>query len=190
MKKPIWGMPDISNQPAMLRVLFSICFAAAMAIYVVMILWSLPVITEAAGGLAPFDMRPLGYSLAEAQTFLAAIDPETVKFYRNVQLTLDIFYPALITISLVLGIYLLLPARFGVWRWVIAALPLPIAPFDYLENNLIGMMLTSGPDMLSADLVSTASRWTLLKSSFTTASMLILVALSLWWLVRRIQRRA
>ncbi len=161
-----------------------------MAIYIAMILWSLPVITEAAGGLAPFDMRPFGYTLADAQAFLAAIDPETVKFYRNVQLTLDIFYPALITISLVLGIYLLLPARFGAWRWVIATLPLPIAPFDYLENNLIGVMLASGPEMVSADLVSAASRWTMLKSSFTTASMLLLVALSLWWLVRRIQRRA
>ena len=94
------------------------------------------------------------------------------------------------TISLVLGIYLLLPARFGAWRWVIAALPLPIAPFDYLENSLIGVMLASGPEMVNADLVSAASRWTVLKSSFTTASMLLLVALSLWWLVRRIQRRA
>ncbi len=174
----------------MLRVLFWTCFAAAMAIYIAMILWSLPVITEAAGGLAPFDMRPFGYTLADAQAFLAAIDPETVNFYRNVQLTLDLFYPALITISLVLGIYLLLPARFGAWRWVIAALALPIAPFDYLENNLIGVMLASGPEMVSADLVSAASRWTMLKSSFTTASMLLLVALSLWWLVRRIQRRA
>ena len=174
----------------MLRVLFWTFFTAAMAIYIAMILWSLPVITEAAGGLAPFDMRPFGYTLADAQAFLAAIDLETVKFYRNVQLTLDIFYPALITISLVLGIYLLLPARFGAWRWVIAALPLPIAPFDYLENNLIGVMLASGPEMVSADLVSAASRWTMLKSSFTTASMLLLVALSLWWLVRRIQRRA
>jgi hypothetical protein len=174
----------------MLRVLFWTCFTAAMAIYIAMILWSLPVITEAAGGLAPFDMRPFGYTLADAQAFLAAIDPETVKFYRNVQLTLDIFYPALITISLVLGIYLLLPARFGAWRWVIAALPLPIALFDYLENNLIGVMLASRPEIVSADLVSAASRWTMLKSSFTTASMLLLVALSLWWLVLRIQRRA
>jgi hypothetical protein len=174
----------------MLRVLFWTCFTAAMAIYIAMILWSLPVITEAAGGLAPFDMRPFGYTLADAQAFLAAIDPETVKFYRNVQLTLDIFYPALITISLVLGIYLLLPARFGAWRWVIAALPLPIALFDYLENNLIGVMLASRPEIVSADLVGAASRWTMLKSSFTTASMLLLVALSLWWLVLRIQRRS
>ena len=135
-------------------------------------------------------MRPFGYTLADARAFLAAIDPETIKFYRNVQLTLDIFYPVLITISLFLGIYLMLPAQFVAWRWAIADFPLPIAPFDYLENNLIGVMLASGPEMVSADLVSAASRWTMLKSSFTTASMLLLVALSLWWLVRRIQRRA
>ena len=55
----------------MLRVLFWTCFAAAMAIYIAMILWSLPVITEAAGGLAPFDMRPFGYTLADAQAFLS-----------------------------------------------------------------------------------------------------------------------
>ncbi len=174
----------------MLRALFWICFITALAVYITMIRWSLPAITEAAGGLAPFDMRPSGYTLADAKAFLAAIDPETIKFYREVQLTLDLFYPALITISLFLGIYLMLPARFGAWRWAIAALPLPIAPFDYLENNLIGAMLASGPEKISADLVSAASRWTVLKSSFTTASILLLVSLSLWWLVRRIQKQA
>jgi len=174
----------------MLRVLFWTCFAAAMAIYITMISWSLPAITEAAGGLVPFDMRPLGYTLVDAWAFRSAIDPETVRFYRNVQLTLDLFFPALITISLFLGIYLMLPARFGAWRWAIAALPLPIAPFDYLENRLIGKMLASEPEMISANLVNAASRWTVLKSSFTTASILLLVALLLWWLVRQIQRRA
>lgn len=173
----------------MLRALFWTCFAVATVIYIIMVGWSLPAITEAAGGLVPFDMRPFGYTLADAKTFLAAIDPETTKFYRDVQLTLDLFYPALITISLFLGIYLMLPLHFGAWRWGIAALPLPIAPLDYLENNLIGVMLTSGPEKISADLVSVASRWTVLKSGFTTASMLLLFALLLWWLVRRIQRR-
>jgi hypothetical protein len=183
----MWKFPD---QPTMLRVLFWTCFAAAMAIYTIMIRWSLPAITDAAGGLAPFDMRPLGYTLADAKAFLTAIDPGTIKFYRDVQLTLDLFFPALITISLFLGIYLVLPTRFGAWRWAIAALPLPIAPFDCLENKLIGVMLASGPEKITADLVSTASRWTVLKSSFTTASILLLVSLSLWWLVRRFQRRA
>lgn len=54
----------------MLRVLFWTCFSAAMAIYITMIWWSLPLIAEAAGGLAPFDMRPLGYTLKDARAFL------------------------------------------------------------------------------------------------------------------------
>ena len=174
----------------MLRILFWTCFAAAMAIYITMLGWSLQVITEAAGGLAPFDMRPSGYTLADAKAFLSAIDPETVKYYRNVQLTLDLFFPALFTISLVLGIYFMLPTWFGVWRWVVAALPLPIAAFDYLENALISVMLASGPEKISADLVNAASRWTVLKSGFTTISILLLTALLVWWLVRRIQGQA
>ena len=64
-------------------------FAATIGLYLVMLLWSLPKIAAEAGGLTPFDMRPGGYSLAEARAFLAALSPEGTAFYLGVQHRLD-----------------------------------------------------------------------------------------------------
>jgi hypothetical protein len=44
-----------------------IAFAIAACIYGVMPVWTLPAISQAAGRLPPFDIRPAGYSLEEAQ---------------------------------------------------------------------------------------------------------------------------
>src|SRR5438128_217060 len=113
----------------MRRILFWSLFGITLGVYGVMLGWSLPTISNAAGGLAPFDMRPGGYSFAEAQTFLSALTTEGAEFYVNVQQRLDVAYPALITLTLFLSIAAMAPRLFGQWRWVMAAVALPIAIF-------------------------------------------------------------
>jgi hypothetical protein len=61
--------------------------------------------------------------------------------------------------------------------------------FDYLENFSIGRMLEAGPDTLTDALAGEASRWTILKSGFTTISMVAVIVLLVVWFVTR-QRRA
>jgi hypothetical protein len=167
-------------------VAFWILFAVTVVVYGAMVLWSLPRIAAAAGGLAPFDMRPTGYSFDEAKGFLAALSPDGFAFYLGVQGKLDAIYPALLAATLFFAIATLVPMRLGVWRWVLALIAIPGAVFDYLENAAVSAMLTGGADGLTTAAVSTADRWTVLKSAFTAVAMITLVLLLVGRLVRRL----
>ncbi len=86
-----------------MRLIFWIMFAVMLGVYLVMVLWSLPLLMADAGGLPAFDLRPAGYSHDEAQAFLAALSPEGRAFYLDVQQWLDTAYPALLGVVLVMA---------------------------------------------------------------------------------------
>lgn len=173
----------------MKRIAFWILFAVTMGIYAVMLSWSLPTIAAAAKGFVPFDMRPGGYSWAEARVFLIAISPQGIAFYLGPQHLLDLFYPGLLALTLFFAISALLPKRLGIWRWVIALIALPVALFDYLENFAVTAMLRSSPATIAPALVDTASRWTVLKTMSTTIAGSVVLALLIGhaaaWAIRR-----
>jgi len=171
------------------RGLFWLVFAATLGVYLVMLVWTLPAITAAAGGLVPFDLRPTGYTADEARAFLAALTPEGAALYRNVQQRLDIAYPALLAATLVMAILLLSPAGLGRWRWLLAATALPGMVFDYLENASVAAMLDGGAAALTPELAAAASRWTVLKSAFSALAFTVLLVLLALWLLRRLSRR-
>ena len=142
-----------------------------------MVFWSLPRISAAAEGLAPFDVRPLGYTFAEAEEFVSALTPDGAEFYLDVQHKLDLVYPALLAATLFFAIAALLPHRLGAWRWLVALIAIPGSVFDYLENDAVSTMLDAGDAGLTPGLVETANRWTVLKSAFSAVAMVIVVAL-------------
>jgi len=165
-----------------LNTFFWIVFALTMGIYATMLIWSLPTISSAAGGLMPFDMRPSGYSFEEAKTFLAALPQDIVAFYRDVQSNmLDMAYPGLLGISLFLAIGILAPDAFGRWKWLLALIAIPGSVFDYMENTNIRLMLFLGPDNITPEIVATASERTQSKAMFTTIAMSVLLILLIVW---------
>jgi hypothetical protein len=170
---------------SMLKPLFWISLLAAVGVYLTMILWTLPAITAAAGGLAPFDLRPLGYDFGEAQAFLGALPEQGRQLYLDVQQRLDIAYPALLTLVLGLGIALVSPPKFGNWKWLLALTSVPGSLFDYWENMLVRSILNSPPDALDPALVAAASSATVLKSLFTAISMSAFLVLSALWAHRK-----
>ena len=163
------------------RVGFWFLFAVALAVYATMLVWTLPAITAAAGGLAPFDLRPSGYSFDDAKAFLTALSPEGKALYLNVQHKLDAAYPALLAATLFFAIAALTPKGWGGWRWVLALTAIPGALFDYLENAAVTVMLTVGADGLTPDMAATANRWTTWKSGMTTIAMTVLLILLAAW---------
>ena len=168
---------------------FWLLFAVTLAVYLTMVVWSLPTVSEAAGGRTPFDLRPGGYSFDEARDFLAALSADGTAFYRNVQQRLDLFYPALNAATLFFAIVLLAPGRWGAWRWLLALTAIPGGVFDYLENHAVAGMLALGSDGITPDLVAAASRWTVLKSLATTVAMVVLLALLLLWAAESLRKR-
>jgi len=149
--------------------------AATVANYLIMILWSLPQVSEMAGGGVPFDMRPGGYSFDDALEFLIAITDTGRDFYLNTQQLLDSFYPTLFAATVAIALAHLLPRY---WGWALATIAIVAGGFDYLENSAVAAMLRVEPDALTQAMVSTASNWTLAKSVSTTiASLALLIVL-------------
>ena len=170
-----------------MRLIFWMMFAVMLGVYLVMVLWSLPLLMADAGGLPVFDLRPAGYSFDEAQAFLAALSPEGRAFYLDVQQWLDTAYPALMGVTLVMAFGFLFR---GALRWIAIVFALAGAVFDYLENAAVAGMLRAGSEGITPDMVATASRWTLLKSGAVTLAMLMLIAGLVMLLWRRVRRKA
>lgn len=149
--------------------------AVTVANYLTMVLWSLPLVSEMAGGGVPFDMRPGGYSFEEARVFLSAMSSEGREFYLNTQQLLDFFYPTLFAITVSIALVHLMPRY---WGSILALVAIAAGGFDHLENGAVAIMLDVTPDLVTEAMVSTASNWTLAKSISTTfVSIALLVVL-------------
>ena len=173
----------------MTRGLFWLLSAATMVLYLAMVLWSLPYIASEAGGLAAFDMRPIGYTFDDAHAFIAALSEEGSAFYRDVQHRLDLLFPGLMAVWLFFTIATLLPARLGYWRYAIAAPVILTAVFDWSENLAVAGMLAAGADGLTEEMVRTANGWSIAKATASTVAYTALLVLLIWKGVARRRRR-
>lgn len=169
----------------LLKPIFWISFLAATLVYVTMLTWTIPTITEAANGNLPFDMRPMGYSVENAKVFLNALTPDGRQLYLNTQQKLDTAYPMLMAITLGLGFYLLAPNAWKFGRWIGAVFSSAGALFDYIENCYVVKMLAWNGQTLEPELVQAASRVSILKSLCSTIAMLLFLAILARWLYRR-----
>ncbi|WP_127114848.1 hypothetical protein [Shimia sediminis] len=164
---------------------FWLSFSAAMAIYLTMVFWSVPFIVGQAGGQAPFDMRPMGYSLEDAKGFLGALTQDGRLFYLDVQQKLDIAYPALLGMSLILGLQLALRRP---WGTVFGLVALMATAADYFENHIVAGMLQTTPDMLDPATVQVASFLTMSKSVGHMTCFVALLLGASTHLMRRVLR--
>ena len=170
---------------------------ASGILWAVMFFGTLAHLQDLAGGLAPFDIRPLGYSDADARKFLDAIGPDGRAYYLNPELVLDGIYPPLYALSRGLALaWLTMPGRVrdgaipGAWRWALVAVPVVMAILDGgVENVSIARMLREWP-ALSPGLVqlsSLATQAKLVLGAFTEIAMAVLAAAALrrWQITRR-----
>ncbi len=129
---------------------------------------------ETVSGLVPFDMRPLGYSHAEATALLSALGAEGRAYYLTRQIPLDTVYPALLALTLCAALCWMgyrVPnsklVRIGLFLAFGAAL------FDYAENLGIVALIRTWPNT-PAPLVIAASAATIVKSGLTSFAVLVL----------------
>jgi hypothetical protein len=182
--------PDRNRYPRSGHVL--VAMVVSTAIWAVMVFWTLAYLRRVSGGLAPFDLRPFGYGVEEARTFLAALSQIGRDYYLNIQLSLDNAYPFTYAFSrALLLLWLTIPGRLSdramppLARAALAALPIATAACDYVENDAIAKMLTAGPKV-DADTVAWASFWTQAKSFAGLISEGLAVILGVtvfhrWW---------
>jgi hypothetical protein len=162
------------------RLAYATLFAVTLAVYLVMVIWSLPRIAAEAGGLLAFDLRPTGYGLQDAQAFLSALSPRGNSFYLGVQHRLDLAYPGLLALTLAIGFWHLSRGAPTFLRIGLLVPAILSALFDYLENARVAGLLNSAAAGVNAEMVDAASLATVLKSLFGTIAIVsILGALAL-----------
>lgn len=162
---------------------------AAAGIYLLMIFGTLAHI-ETLSGLRPFDMRPGGYTVEQANLLLSALGSSGRRYYLMRQIPLDLAYPALMALTLVsLLKWLRLQdvnhrlVQIGIWFSTWAALT------DYLENVGICLMILSWPEIF-ANTVLVASVATTVKSGLTTVAVLIVLLGVGFWAFKKIRTYA
>ena len=152
--------------------IFWFIFAAMLAAWLSMNLWTVPKIEELSGGLRLLDMRFTGYSHAEAQDFVAAIGDEGAALYLGAQLWLDMIFPPLLGAVLFLCYRWLFPGLPGL---IIGTASLTAFVVDYLENAAVVAMLRAGADDLTLKMAATASQWTTTKWSLALVGLVMLI---------------
>lgn len=148
------------------------------AIYLLMTSVTLTHLIEL-NNMLPFDLRFNGYSYEAASALLEALGNEGRSYYLTRQIPLDIFYPALLTLTLI-----------NAMRWSDAkatctlllrtgtALSVTAMLADYAENIGITAMLVSYPS-LSQGAVLVISAFTQVKSIATTLAVMVLLGMIL-----------
>lgn len=176
-----------------MRLLFRVLVVAAIALYMAMAFWSFPLIAENADGLAGFDLRFFGYSADEARAFLSALSDTGRVHYISIQHKIDLVYPAVLSLTLVLAVL-----RFGtrlplVIRLLLVLIPLAGAGADYVENALVAQMLTLPVAEVTDAMIARASLVTTAKSALFALAIGVAFLLAVSFSVRRrrnIKRRA
>ena len=150
-------------------------FVVTMAVYLLMLLVTIPRVQGYAPDTALFDLSPTGYTHSQALTLLESLSHAGREAYLFPQLALDFVYPGLFAICYSLTLFWVYSKRVqpNSKLWYLAFLPALGGLFDYVENILIIQMITTFPDVAEG-LVSASSGFTLLKSAFSTASFLLL----------------
>jgi hypothetical protein len=164
--------------------------AANGLLWAVMFFGPLPHLERLASGLTPFDIRPKGYSYAEARAFLEAIGSQGRRYYVSPELVIDTVYPPLYAVSRGLALWwLTMPGRVREdpvplkVRYALIAIPILMASLDLFENGCIAVMLWTRPD-LSHGLVEVSSLATQVKIIAGVLTEVLMGVLAVIWLMR------
>jgi len=156
--------------------IFWLLVAAVGALYLAMMVLTVPVLLREAGGLKPFDFRPFGYSFHDVQTYLGAISEEGLATYLGLQHQLDLVFPLALAAMFVVGFRRFLGPVAGLVMSVVAVAG---AIADYSENALIATILT---EPASRDQVVLASALTVFKSLSATLCFGVMIWVGVqWW---------
>lgn len=168
------------------RILLFWC--AAMLIYILMVFGSLADI-ERITGVRAFDMRPTGYSYADALALISALGEEGRRVYLMRQIPLDTVYPILLAISSAGSLYWLSQSFGSTVRWyrAVAVVAYLAAIADYAENCLIVWVLNAGPNIAEAQVTAT-SLASVSKSILSTIVFTTLLIALAEFAIRRILR--
>lgn len=147
----------------------------------VMNLYFAPLIESTTQGIRMFDMQSFGYSFETAKNFVSSLSSEGRDTYLNKQLPLDFFYPAIYTIFFSLSLLKLKAKK----TLIIFTLTPMIC--DYCENAFSEIMLRTD---FTKTVSSIASVFTILKSLFLYAVIILVIVYFVRWIISGKNKKA
>lgn len=153
-------------------------FVLTGIIYGIMLGITGPKVMAMAGGMRILDLMPTGYDAEYVTTFFDLLGEEGRNAYLFNQLPLDLIFPLLSGISFCLITAWLLRQikKLETNLFYLCYLPVIAGLFDYFENFSIITLLVEYPD-ISENMVKLSSVFSIIKSSFTTVYMIIIIIL-------------
>lgn len=152
-----------------------IAMLLATAVYLVMMVYTIPSVKQYAPEYELFDLSPAGYSYAYAMNLLDALGQSGRQSYLYYQLPLDFIYPALFGASFCLLLVWMVSKVCANKKimYYIGIVPIIAALLDYMENIQIVFLLKAFPD-ISEYQVAMASATTIAKSGLTSLCFIFL----------------
>ena len=151
-------------------------FVPSLAVYLLMILYTIPNVESYSPGMKIFDLSPSGYTYDYAVQLLSTLGNDGRMVYLSRQLPLDFIYPGLFTISsfLMLAWLFLKSSDKSSRVFYLCYVPVFGGLSDYLENIQVLLMLLDYPD-ITATQVTWSSAFTMLKSGLVMLFYFVLI---------------
>jgi len=152
-----------------------IFFGLSTAVYLIMLLVTIPYVMSFSGGMKILDMMPTGYNAEYVNELFLKLGESGRQAYLYNQIPLDLVYPALYGIGfcLVLAWFLNKMGKLGS-NWIYCLLPVFAGVFDYCENFGIIAMLQTWPE-IPVKMISFTNMFSILKSGFTSVYFIVLI---------------
>lgn len=156
-------------------------FSVSTAVYLIMILGTIPHIEKSVGGMKIFDLSPMGYSHEYTVTLMGMMSEEIKNYYKYLQIPLDFIYPLAVALFSLFSLALM-NNRVKIWGWFYI-FPILGGVFDYLENILVFFMLSGYQNKI---LIQFSSISTIIKSVSSAISYSLLLIIFLIFLVKKV----
>lgn len=145
--------------------------AATAAVYAVLVWIGVTRLMPEAGGQPPFDLRVMGYDMAQARAYLEALTDEGRRLWFGPIRWLDTVFPLLMGTLLASLIW-----RLG--RPWLSPVPFAYTAADLWENARVREMIDAGSDGLTSAMVEGASAVT--QGKFALLAMSVALLWAVW----------
>lgn len=164
-------------------------FVLTNAVYLSMILYTIPYLHTITDGLEILDLRT-NYSKKDVFELFSILQESWQSYYVFPQLFLDSLYPALFVICYT---WIIIKLQKQIWiknKWlkIFAIFPLITAFSDYFENICIFIMLKTYPEITNL-IVNFWSSFSLAKYIFWMMSFGIILILLVVWSLKKLKER-
>ena len=165
-------------------------FIITMAVYLFMLLVTIPFVMDFSHGMKLLDMMPSGYNAEYVSSLMVALGEEGRHAYLFYQIPFDMIYPGLFAVTwcLVFAWFLKKINRLHSSLFYASYIPVFAALFDYLENFGIITIISTWPDT-PVRISDVSNIFSVLKSFLTTIYFVSLIVLLIVFIVRYFRKR-